>query len=55
MAYTSLMETDAQHGTHQTDLSVDHGRGVLLCLTCGKDICALAPEWLEHNTDVEGE
>jgi hypothetical protein len=49
------METDAQHGTHRTDLVVDNERGVILCQVCGRDIALLAPEWLEHNTDVEGE
>lgn len=42
-----------QHGTHTTDLVVQNGQ--LHCTVCDKDVCALAPEWLEHNTDVEGE
>ena len=49
------METEAQHGTHRTDLYVDNDRGILMCRICGRDMASLAPEWLEHNTDVEGE
>lgn len=42
-----------QHGLHRTELEVDHDRGVLRCTVCDFDVCQLAPEWLEHNTDVE--
>lgn len=42
------------HGLHRTELVVTDA-GMLHCTVCERDVCALAPEWLEHDTDVEGE
>ena len=44
-------EAEPQHGLHATELVALNG--MLHCTVCDKDVCALAPEWLEHDTDVE--